>query len=197
MKYHIGRLVILSGAFVLLSACNGTNATSTAGNGASPAPGAGTGAIGVPDGDIYASKARYIAFLDCVIAQYPASAASIEQSKKSLDGITEAAWPQSAAIFKKYQGGMVNTYASCAGKASPSPSPSPAGGSAGGDIYASKQSYLAFLECAGKKDATAASMAGPLTTAVNVYTDEQWVTVKEVIKVSHKSFIDRYGAGCQ
>ena len=69
-------------------------------------------------------------------------------------------------------------------------------GPGSGDIYATKQNYLAFLECAGKKDATAASMAGPLMTAVNVYTDAQWVQAKTIVQMTHKSFIDKYGAGC-
>jgi hypothetical protein len=77
-----------------------------------------------------------------------------------------------------------------------SASPGSAGGQVSGDIYASKQSYLAFLDCAGKKDATAASMAGPLKAAVNVYTDAQWAQAKVVVQATHKAFIDRYGAGC-
>lgn len=65
-----------------------------------------------------------------------------------------------------------------------------------GDIYATKQTYIAFLDCAAKKDATAATMAGIFKTALNAYTDAQWAQAKIVVQATHKSFIDTYGAGC-
>lgn len=94
--------------------------------------------------------------------------------------------------------GGTNPSANPSGTPSSSPSNNPDGNvSAGGDIYASKAAYFAFLDCAAKKDATAAQMAGIFKTQLNIYGDAQWAQAKIIVQATHKSFVDTYGAGCK
>lgn len=100
-------------------------------------------------------------------------------------------------------GGSANgsTSGSTSGSASGSASGTTSGSTSGsatvsGDIYASQANYFAFLDCAGKKDATALTMANLFKSQLQIYNEANWAQTKILVQATHKSFVDTYGAGC-
>ncbi len=91
-----------------------------------------------------------------------------------------------------------STSGSASGSASGSTSGSTSGSATGsGDIYASQANYFAFLDCAGKKDSTALTMANLFKSQLQIYNEANWATqTKILVQATHKSFVDTYGAGC-